>query len=240
MFDLFDSNGGGTIDAEELDLALRSVGICLTKDDIVGVLESMDNDGSGEIDFEEFLNLMTNTEKFLESFEDNNECLETEDHGREFMLFEALTQFMKNSALHSMEEIVGYFHSKYKRAQAPHVVGHYAAGARLIGLTEKQLQKHMEKIRASNANSTSPYAQPLYNLNPSLPKRARIVASPLSSCLLEKKGKIRLKFKIDDIRKKSLEDKAANQISVSFDEIFSYTVYFIKSANFDIELIFVS
>ena len=45
VFDLFDSNGGGTIDAEELDLALRSVGICLSQDDIIGVLESMDKDG---------------------------------------------------------------------------------------------------------------------------------------------------------------------------------------------------
>ena len=46
VFDLFDSNGGGTIDAEELDLALRSVGICLSEDDIIGVLESMDKDGT--------------------------------------------------------------------------------------------------------------------------------------------------------------------------------------------------
>ncbi len=126
-----------------------------------------------------------------------------------------------------------YFHSKYKRSQAPHVVGHYAAGARLIGLTEKQLQKHMEKIRASNANSTSPYAQPLYNLNPSLAKRPRIGASPLSNCLRGKKGKIRLKIKIDDLRRKSLEAKAANQISVSFDKIFTYIyniyIYFITS-----------
>jgi hypothetical protein len=104
-------------------------------------------------------------------------------------------------------------------------VGHYAAGARLIGLTEKQLQKHMEKIRASNANSTSPYAQPLYNLNPGLAKRARIGASPLSNCLRGKKGKIRLKFKLDDIRRKSLEAKAAGQISVSFDKNIQFYVY---------------
>ncbi|XP_028393106.1 uncharacterized protein LOC114517535 isoform X2 [Dendronephthya gigantea] len=175
----------------------------------------MDKDGNGEIDFGEFLNLMTNTEKFLETFEDSSGsgCLETENRHREIMLFEALTQFMKNSALHSMEEIVGYFHSKYKRSQAPHVVGHYAAGARLIGLTEKQLQKHMERIRASNANSTSPYAQPLYNLKPSLAARKRIGKSPLSNCLQGNNGKIRLKFKIDDIKKKSLETKTANEIS---------------------------
>lgn len=50
VFDLFDSNGGGTIDAEELDIALRSVGICLSEEDIIGVLESMDKDGTFLID----------------------------------------------------------------------------------------------------------------------------------------------------------------------------------------------
>ena len=39
--------------------------------------------------------------------ENSSESLETENHRREIMLFDALTQFMKNSALHSMEEIVG-------------------------------------------------------------------------------------------------------------------------------------
>ena len=45
MFDLFDSNGGGTIDAEELDLALKSVDIQLSPDDLAEVLVTMDKDG---------------------------------------------------------------------------------------------------------------------------------------------------------------------------------------------------
>lgn len=45
MFDLFDSNGGGTIDAEELDLALRSVDIQLSQEEIIDVLTTMDKDG---------------------------------------------------------------------------------------------------------------------------------------------------------------------------------------------------
>lgn len=45
VFDLFDSNGGGTIDADELDLALRSVDIQLSQEEIVDVLTSMDKDG---------------------------------------------------------------------------------------------------------------------------------------------------------------------------------------------------
>ena len=45
VFDLFDSNGGGTIDAEELDLALKSVDIQLSPDDLAEVLVTMDKDG---------------------------------------------------------------------------------------------------------------------------------------------------------------------------------------------------
>ena len=46
VFDLFDSNGGGTIDAEELDLALRSVEIHLSQEDLQEVLSAMDKDGN--------------------------------------------------------------------------------------------------------------------------------------------------------------------------------------------------
>lgn len=45
VFDIFDSNGGGTIDAEELDEALRTADIQLSKDEIDDVLTSMDKDG---------------------------------------------------------------------------------------------------------------------------------------------------------------------------------------------------
>ena len=45
VFDLFDSNGGGTIDAEELDLALQSVDVKLSQDEISEVLSAMDKDG---------------------------------------------------------------------------------------------------------------------------------------------------------------------------------------------------
>lgn len=46
VFDLFDSNGGGTIDAEELDLALKSVDVNLAQEELVEVVGAMDKDGS--------------------------------------------------------------------------------------------------------------------------------------------------------------------------------------------------
>lgn len=106
VFELFDSNGGGTIDADELDQTLRSLEICLSHEEIKDVLKTIDVDGeinyykcfyravlydrswiveinwivsslqsskfafflgNGEIDFCEFLHLMTNTKRFLES-----------------------------------------------------------------------------------------------------------------------------------------------------------------------------
>ena len=44
------------------------------------------------------------------------------------------------------------------------MVGHYAAGARLIGLTENQLRRRMERLKARHAagDNKSPYAEPLY------------------------------------------------------------------------------
>ena len=58
-----------------------------------------------------------------------------------------------------MDEIVGYYSHKYKRSQTPHVVNHYAAGARLIGLTERQLKEHLEHLKASNAGQGSRLTQ---------------------------------------------------------------------------------
>ena len=87
-----------------------------------------------------------------------------------------------------------YYHSKMRKA--PHVVGHYAAGARLIGLTEKQIAKRLATLSASGGkDNDSPYAQPLCLFNTDIP------ASVFSR---ERKthGKIRLV-----IRKVTDEDK---------------------------------
>ena len=45
VFDLFDCNGGGTIDAEELDATLRSVDINLNGEELREILKALDRDG---------------------------------------------------------------------------------------------------------------------------------------------------------------------------------------------------
>ena len=73
-FDLFDTDGSGTIDAKELKVAMRlafhslhavlkldfrALGFEPKKEEIKKMIADIDKDGSGTIDFEEFLSMMT-------------------------------------------------------------------------------------------------------------------------------------------------------------------------------------
>ena len=50
---------GGTIDPKELKAAMTSLGFEAKNQTIYQMIADLDADGSGQIDFEEFLNLMT-------------------------------------------------------------------------------------------------------------------------------------------------------------------------------------
>ncbi|KAJ3126480.1 hypothetical protein HK098_007462 [Nowakowskiella sp. JEL0407] len=58
-FDLFDTTGSGTIDVKELKVAMRALGFEPKKDEIRKMIADVDKDGTGMIDFNDFLELMT-------------------------------------------------------------------------------------------------------------------------------------------------------------------------------------
>lgn len=58
-FDLFDTDGSETIDAQELHVAMRALGFEPKKEEIKKMISDIDKDGSGNIDFVEFLEMMT-------------------------------------------------------------------------------------------------------------------------------------------------------------------------------------
>ncbi len=58
-FDLFDTDGGGSIDPKELKAAMTSLGFQAKNQTIYQMISDLDADGSGQIDFQEFLELMT-------------------------------------------------------------------------------------------------------------------------------------------------------------------------------------
>ncbi|GAB2218572.1 hypothetical protein Droror1_Dr00001799 [Drosera rotundifolia] len=58
-FELFDTDGSGTIDAKELNVAMRALGFEMNEQQIKQMIADVDKDGSGAIDFDEFCHMMT-------------------------------------------------------------------------------------------------------------------------------------------------------------------------------------
>jgi centrin-1 len=71
-FDLFDTDGSGTIDPKELKAAMQSLGFEAKNATIYAMVQDIDKDGSGQIDFEEFLDMMTAKISDRDSREDIN------------------------------------------------------------------------------------------------------------------------------------------------------------------------
>ncbi len=57
-FHIFDKDGDGLITTKELGTVMRSLGQNLSEDELKAIIEEVDVDKSGTIDFQEFLNLM--------------------------------------------------------------------------------------------------------------------------------------------------------------------------------------
>jgi len=60
-FAYFDQDNSGQISAEELRLCLQSDDFTLTEEQIQQLLEGVDTDGDGQIDYLEFINMMKNS-----------------------------------------------------------------------------------------------------------------------------------------------------------------------------------
>ena len=58
-FDLFDTDGSGTIDAKELKVAMRALGFEPKREEIKKMIADVDTNNSGVIDYNEFIDMMT-------------------------------------------------------------------------------------------------------------------------------------------------------------------------------------
>jgi centrin-1 len=57
-FELFDTDGSGTIETQELKIAMRALGFEPKQEEIDKMVRDVDDDGSGSVDFPEFLDMM--------------------------------------------------------------------------------------------------------------------------------------------------------------------------------------
>ena len=69
-FNLFDSDGSGSIDYKELKAAMRALGFETKKEELQKIIAEIDADGSGEIEFPEFMQMMTGKMGAIDSYEE--------------------------------------------------------------------------------------------------------------------------------------------------------------------------
>eukprot|EP01083_Nonionella_stella_P069115 184082_1 len=68
VFDQFDEDGGGSIDCDELQNALKLMGQELSKEEVDQLFKQIDTNGDGEIDYEEFKVMVAQT-WFIDAFQ---------------------------------------------------------------------------------------------------------------------------------------------------------------------------
>merc|ERR1711998_791199 len=81
-FGLFDGDASGAIDVRELKAAMRALGFEVKNEELKKMVADVDSDGSGQIEFGEFLQMMTgkmgerdsreDIEKVFKLFDDDN------------------------------------------------------------------------------------------------------------------------------------------------------------------------
>merc|ERR1711976_891129 len=78
-FQLFDKDGNGYISTKELGMVMRSLGQNPTENELMDMINEVDIDGSGTVDFPEFLNMMAKKIQNIDSGEEIREAFRVFD-----------------------------------------------------------------------------------------------------------------------------------------------------------------
>lgn len=96
-FSLFDKDGDGTITTKELGTVMRSLGQNPTEAELQDMINEVDADGNGTIDFPEFLSLMARKMKDTDTEEELIEAFKVFDRdGNGFISAAELRHVMTN------------------------------------------------------------------------------------------------------------------------------------------------
>merc|ERR1711862_1027012 len=96
-FSLFDKDGDGTITTKELGTVMRSLGQNPTEAELMDMINEVDADGSGTIDFPEFLTMMARKVKEVEGDEELRQAFMVFDKdGNGFITANELRHVMMN------------------------------------------------------------------------------------------------------------------------------------------------
>ncbi|KAF0974497.1 hypothetical protein FDP41_006529 [Naegleria fowleri] len=113
IFDLVDTDGGGSIQKEELRQLMETLGLNPTDEQLDEMMLEVDADGSGDIDFSEFVTVMSRTvdatytkEELVRAFK----LFESEEYGsgivKADVLEKALVTYGENISLDKAAELL--------------------------------------------------------------------------------------------------------------------------------------
>ncbi|XP_039187558.1 reticulocyte binding protein 2 homolog b-like isoform X3 [Crotalus tigris] len=194
-YDTFRKDLDGIIDLAALENTAHSLGINLTEEEVLDELIYADMDGDGKVNFTDFLNIITDTRRFIQAVAPKKDDTETVD-ARGILFFELLSKLVETSKLprHSTTAIVSYYRQKFldctgKKAWQPDSrsakqdqhhsdkerlsksqsspITAFAGAARICIMNEKELESYVANLQAKVNPSESPYNQvPIFPLIP--------------------------------------------------------------------------
>jgi calmodulin len=83
VFSMFDRDGDGTIDASELGVVMQSLGVKPTEEEVLKMVEEVDLDHNGTIDFSEFCNLMVSKAEGIDPDDELQTVFESLDFNKD-------------------------------------------------------------------------------------------------------------------------------------------------------------
>ncbi|KAL7413189.1 putative calmodulin [Mrakia frigida] len=110
-FSLFDKDGDGTISAQELGTVMSSLGQRPSEAELLGMVKEADVNKSGNIDFTEFVGMMTRNQKEVDWEEEIREAFEVFDRNKDGTisatnLKEVMVNLGEKVTLQEVEEMI--------------------------------------------------------------------------------------------------------------------------------------
>ena len=104
-FMMFDKDGDGTVSTKELGAVMRSLGNNPTQEELEELIDDADRDGSGSVDFREFVELMIKREAEKETIDDLKQVFRVFDKDGNGYVSTSEIKFVLNSVgLHFSDE----------------------------------------------------------------------------------------------------------------------------------------
>merc|ERR1712066_886850 len=104
-FMMFDKDGDGTVSTKELGAVMRSLGNNPTIEELEELIDDADRDGSGSVDFKEFVELMIKRESEKETIDDLKQVFRVFDKDGNGYVSTSEIKFVLNSVgLHFTDE----------------------------------------------------------------------------------------------------------------------------------------